>query len=156
MKARNTNAAGVEYAAMAVANSALRAVPGGLAQRADLLGNISDSDSSPATRQRSDASNATSDDDDRSIESFDDKKNSGSGGHSSEDYTDDEDEGEEGYKPGGYHPVKLGEVYNQRYVDKKVKSRDQNIHYLEASTFFLTISSFHSLLLIKDMLSLRN
>jgi serine/threonine protein kinase len=116
MKARNTNAAGVEYAAMAVANSALRAVPGGLAQRADLLGNISDSDSSPATRQRSDASNATSDDDDRSIESFDDKKNSGSGGHSSEDYTDDEDEGEEGYKPGGYHPVKLGEVYNQRYV----------------------------------------
>jgi hypothetical protein len=35
---------------------------------------------------------------------------------SAEDYTDDEDEGEDGYKPGGYHPVKVGEVYNQRYI----------------------------------------
>ena len=26
----------------------------------------------------------------------------------------EEDEGEDGYKPGGYHPVKVGEVYNQR------------------------------------------
>ena len=31
-----------------------------------------------------------------------------------EDYSDDEDEGEEGYKVGGYHRVKIGEVYNQR------------------------------------------
>lgn len=37
---------------------------------------------------------------------------------SGEDYTDDEDEGEDGYKPGGYHPVKVGETYNQRYVGK--------------------------------------
>jgi hypothetical protein len=35
---------------------------------------------------------------------------------SAEDYTDDEDEGLDGYKPGGYHPVKPGDVYNQRYV----------------------------------------
>jgi len=35
---------------------------------------------------------------------------------SGSDYTDDEDEGEAGYKAGGYHPVKVGEVYNQRYV----------------------------------------
>lgn len=35
---------------------------------------------------------------------------------SAEDYSDDEDEGEDGYKPGGYHPVKVGEIYNQRYV----------------------------------------
>lgn len=35
---------------------------------------------------------------------------------SAEDYSDDEDEGEEGYKLGGYHPVKNGEVYNQRLV----------------------------------------
>jgi len=116
MKARN--ASGVEYTAMAVASSALCAVPGKLAKRSDLLGNISDSDSSPATRQRSDASNAsTDDDDDASVGSFEGKKKGGSGGHSSEDYTDDEDEGEDGYKPGGYHPVKLGEVYNQRYVN---------------------------------------
>lgn len=116
IKARN-NEGGVEYAAMAVASSALCAVPGNLAQQTDLLSNISDSDSSPATRQRSDASNATSDDeDDESVASFEAKKKGGSGGHSSEDYTDDEDEGEDGYKPGGYHPVKLGEVYNQRYV----------------------------------------
>ena len=33
---------------------------------------------------------------------------------SAEDYSDDEDEGEDGYKPGGYHAVKISEVYNQR------------------------------------------
>jgi hypothetical protein len=38
------------------------------------------------------------------------------GSDSAEDYSDDEDEGEEGYKLGGYHPVKNGEVYNQRLV----------------------------------------
>ena len=35
---------------------------------------------------------------------------------SDEDYSDDEDEGTEGYRPGGYHPVKLGEVYNSKYL----------------------------------------
>jgi len=40
----------------------------------------------------------------------------GHGSDSAEDYTDDEDEGEDGYKPGGYHVVKIGEVFNQRYV----------------------------------------
>eukprot|EP00569_Conticribra_weissflogii_P007842 CAMPEP_0171342918 /NCGR_PEP_ID=MMETSP0878-20121228/15707_1 /TAXON_ID=67004 /ORGANISM="Thalassiosira weissflogii, Strain CCMP1336" /LENGTH=1114 /DNA_ID=CAMNT_0011845721 /DNA_START=777 /DNA_END=4121 /DNA_ORIENTATION=- len=44
------------------------------------------------------------------------KPSSGNVSDSAEDYTDDEDEGEDGYKPGGYHPVKVGEVYNQRYV----------------------------------------
>lgn len=38
------------------------------------------------------------------------------GSESNEDYSDDEDEGEDGYKPGGYHPVKVAEVYNQRYI----------------------------------------
>eukprot|EP00816_Leptocylindrus_hargravesii_P000267 CAMPEP_0196828266 /NCGR_PEP_ID=MMETSP1362-20130617/94587_1 /TAXON_ID=163516 /ORGANISM="Leptocylindrus danicus, Strain CCMP1856" /LENGTH=1110 /DNA_ID=CAMNT_0042208939 /DNA_START=165 /DNA_END=3498 /DNA_ORIENTATION=+ len=38
------------------------------------------------------------------------------GSESAEDYSDDEDEGEDGYRPGGYHPVKIGEVYNQRYI----------------------------------------
>lgn len=47
----------------------------------------------------------------------DDEDEKGKGGSDSgEDYTDDEDEGEDGYRPGGYHPVKIGEVYNQRYV----------------------------------------
>lgn len=40
----------------------------------------------------------------------DDDKSSESG----EDYTDDEDEGESGYKPGGYHPVQVGDVFNQK------------------------------------------
>jgi hypothetical protein len=53
---------------------------------------------------------AEDDDDERDAE--DDKSNS----DSAEDYTDDEDEGEDGYKPGGYHSVKIGEVFNQRYV----------------------------------------
>jgi hypothetical protein len=35
---------------------------------------------------------------------------------SAEDYSDDEDEGLDSYKPGGYHPVEVGEVYNQRCV----------------------------------------
>lgn len=52
------------------------------------------------------------DDDDDNEDDNDKSHNS----DSAEDYTDDEDEGEEGYKPGGYHPVKVGEVYNQRCV----------------------------------------
>lgn len=39
----------------------------------------------------------------------DDEKSSDSG----EDYTDDEDEGESGYKPGGYHRVQVGDVFNE-------------------------------------------
>lgn len=46
----------------------------------------------------------------------DDEDKSAGGSDSGSDYTDDEHEGEAGYKPGGYHPVKVGEVYNQRYV----------------------------------------
>ena len=51
-------------------------------------------------------------DDDDKDDAADDKSNNS---ESAEDYSDDEDEGEDGYKPGGYHPVKVGEVYNQRY-----------------------------------------
>jgi len=54
------------------------------------------------------------DEDDDSHGGKDDGTKSGS--DSAEDYTDDEDEGEDGYKPGGYHPVKAGDVFNQRYV----------------------------------------
>ncbi|EZG70691.1 protein kinase domain protein, partial [Gregarina niphandrodes] len=32
-----------------------------------------------------------------------------------EDYTESDDEGQRDYKPGGYHPVKIGEVYHGRY-----------------------------------------
>ncbi|CAB9499444.1 SRSF protein kinase 1 [Seminavis robusta] len=52
------------------------------------------------------------DDDDDDAEGEEDKSS-----ESGEDYTDDEDEGESGYKPGGYHPVNVGDVFNQgRYV----------------------------------------
>eukprot|EP00535_Pseudo-nitzschia_heimii_P010784 CAMPEP_0197197190 /NCGR_PEP_ID=MMETSP1423-20130617/32737_1 /TAXON_ID=476441 /ORGANISM="Pseudo-nitzschia heimii, Strain UNC1101" /LENGTH=1030 /DNA_ID=CAMNT_0042651007 /DNA_START=343 /DNA_END=3435 /DNA_ORIENTATION=- len=57
-------------------------------------------------------SQQTEDEDEDSQDDNDEKHGSDSG----EDYTDDEDEGEDGYKPGGYHRVKIGEVYNQRYV----------------------------------------
>jgi len=43
-----------------------------------------------------------------------DKEQNENGSDSAEDYSDDDDEGEDGYKPGGYHPVRIGEVYNQR------------------------------------------
>ena len=49
-----------------------------------------------------------SDDDDD-----DDDDNEDKSSESGEDYTDDEDEGESGYKAGGYHPVKVGDVFNQ-------------------------------------------
>lgn len=49
------------------------------------------------------------DDDDDEHEDDDDKSSD-----SGEDYTDDEDEGESGYKPGGYHPVQVGDVFNQK------------------------------------------
>jgi len=35
---------------------------------------------------------------------------------SEEDYSDDEEEGEDGYKVGGYHPVCIGDKFNNRYV----------------------------------------
>lgn len=72
----------------------------------------------------SSSSSSSNDDDDQSPNTQDDshsqegeddeeKKSDHSSG---EDYSDDEDEGEEGYRPGGYHRVSVGEVYNQRYV----------------------------------------
>lgn len=103
----------LEYAAMAVASSALCSGPAKIAP-VNLLEHASDSDDSPATRRRSDGSNMSSDDDDDAASRDDTKEDDTD--NSSEDYTDDEDEGEDGYKPGGYHPVKLGEVYNQRYA----------------------------------------
>mmetsp|Transcript_4373 Transcript_4373/g.10545 ORF Transcript_4373/g.10545 Transcript_4373/m.10545 type:complete len:1042 (+) Transcript_4373:275-3400(+) len=54
--------------------------------------------------------------DDEDSDDSDDDRNEKNGSDSGEDYTDDEDEGEDGYKQGGYHRVKIGEVYNQRYV----------------------------------------
>jgi hypothetical protein len=36
---------------------------------------------------------------------------------SDEDYADDGDEGSDGYKPGGYHPVHIGDKFNSgRYT----------------------------------------
>jgi hypothetical protein len=66
------------------------------------------------------ASNDEDDDDEDEGSSSEDGEKSGS--DSAEDYTDDEDEGEDGYKPGGYHPVKVGEIYNQRCVSSMKKA----------------------------------
>jgi len=52
--------------------------------------------------------------DEMPFEGDDDDDDDDKGSDSAEDYTDDEDEGQDGYKPGGYHPVKEGEIYNQR------------------------------------------
>lgn len=51
------------------------------------------------------------DSDDDDDDDHDDKSS-----ESGEDYTDDEDEGQSGYKAGGYHPVKVGDIFNQGYV----------------------------------------
>lgn len=66
-------------------------------------------------KERSDGSDSDGhDDEDDATDSEDGKGGKGNGSDSGEDYTDDEDEGEDAYRPGGYHPVKVGEVYNQR------------------------------------------
>lgn len=53
------------------------------------------------------------------------KKKGGAGGgknkvvkasSDTEDYSDSEDEGRSSYRKGGYHPVKVGDVYNGRYL----------------------------------------
>ena len=55
---------------------------------------------------------------------------------SAEDYSDDEDEGEDGYKPGGYHRVSLSETYNQRYV--------KLLHFLPHFDFVLLLLVSHN------------
>jgi len=79
----------------------------------DIDHNASDDDDQDADgSHHSRNTNNADEDDDESHDDNDEKHGSDSG----EDYTDDEDEGEDGYKTGGYHRVKIGEVYNQRYV----------------------------------------
>jgi hypothetical protein len=73
------------------------------------------SEKTPSASTTADNDYGTGDDDSNGSGSDEDAaQKSGNGSDSAEDYTDDEDEGEDGYKPGGYHPVKVGEVYNQR------------------------------------------
>lgn len=61
-----------------------------------------------------DRSDDSADEDDDTESEEEKTGKGGNGSDSGEDYTDDEDEGEDGYRTGGYHPVKVGEVYNQR------------------------------------------
>ena len=56
------------------------------------------------------------DDDDEDDDDDDDAEEESEEEDSDEDYSDDDDEGSEGYKIGGYHPVKVGEVYHRRYL----------------------------------------
>ena len=65
----------------------------------------SSSESDSDSDSDSDSSSSSDDDDSREGKKADD---------SADDYSDDEDEGQDGYKPGGYHRVKIGEVYKQR------------------------------------------
>uniref|UniRef100_A0A7S1Y3V4 non-specific serine/threonine protein kinase n=1 Tax=Grammatophora oceanica TaxID=210454 RepID=A0A7S1Y3V4_9STRA len=79
-----------------------------------------DDSSDDDTDDDSDDDDEDDDDDDDHDDDDDDssrhEKKAGNASDSAEDYTDDDDEGQDGYKAGGYHPVKVGEVYNQRYV----------------------------------------
>lgn len=58
-----------------------------------------DSSSSSSSRNSSNSSSSKQDDDDDDVSSS----------------SSSEEEGLDGYKPGGYHPVNIGEVYNSRY-----------------------------------------
>lgn len=114
VQSRNKNAAEIEIAAMAAANTALCSVPGrsslSNALQTPCVGEEMKVEAISNIRRKAD------DDDDEDDDDDDEDDKSDGGSDSGSDYTDDEHEGEAGYKPGGYHPVKVGEVYNQRYV----------------------------------------
>ena len=44
-------------------------------------------------------------------------------------YADSDEEGTDGYRKGGYHKVKVGEIYNERYKVKN-QSIDLNITFI--------------------------
>ena len=79
---------------------------------------MEDTDEDPPNDDDESMSNLAAEDNEDTPDN-DEKTNS----DSAEDYSDDEDEGEDGYKPGGYHPVKVGEIYNQRYANAMCKRR---------------------------------
>jgi len=109
----NNDSADLEKAAMAAANTALCAVPS-VAQKPLLKANAAINKANSKQQDGSDDDDESEDEDDSDKDDDDDDDKDGS--DSGSDYTDDEHEGEAGYKAGGYHPVKVGEVYNQRYV----------------------------------------
>lgn len=116
LQSRARNADEVEDAVVAAANSPFCSVPVHKPlTNAIQAPCVSDEMKALPTSRRK---GATVDDDYEEDEDNDDddEDKSGGGSDSGSDYTDDEHEGEAGYKPGGYHPVKVGEVYNQRYV----------------------------------------
>ena len=106
----------------------LRDVKAYQAMAKDEIGKIKRDISGEDSWKRTNVSSILKDDikqDKGSNESRDDRTNSSGSGsdietdndmgsESAEDYSDDEDEGEDGYKPGGYHRVTIGETYNQR------------------------------------------
>lgn len=101
--------------------------------------------------ESSSSSSSDDDDDDDEDESTleDEKTNS-----SAEDYTDDEDEGEDGYKAGGYHPVKVGEVYNQRYEGSFFLQRTHNSRYVVVKK--LGWGHFSTVWMVKDRKVVKN
>ncbi len=78
--------------------------------------------------EQSEDSEPEEEEEDDTASDDEDKEKSAGGSESGEDYTDDEDEGEDGYRPGGYHPVKIGEVYNQRYAHCVFFGIDDGVH----------------------------
>jgi len=108
--------------------NALQSVINGVASQLNLGLRMNSTNADPSrttntgqTSNKSDYSSSDGSSDDSSISDDANDKNkpyhkSSKGNESAEDYSDDEDEGEDGYKVGGYHRVKVGEVYNQRYV----------------------------------------
>lgn len=89
----------------------IRPLNGQYDDQSDYSSDQSDDDSDSSSSGSSD-SGASTDDSSEHHTSINEKEDKGN--ESTEDYSDDDDEGEDGYKPGGYHRVTVGEVYNQR------------------------------------------
>ena len=99
--------------------------------RGDYSSNSDDSDSSSESSGDDSDSESGSDNERSKQKNGDGDK----GNESTEDYSDDEDEGEDGYKVGGYHRVKVGEVYNQRLVFRYELSYSFNLFIDHNLTF---------------------
>ena len=82
---------------------------------------------------------------------------------SEEDYSDVDDEGEEGYRVGGYHRIQVGDIFNERYrVRKKLGwgessllfSRPHVMMYIpsHACVYFDVLMSLFEYCCIQDIL----
>eukprot|EP00960_Hanusia_phi_P073287 767974-Hanusia_phi.AAC.5 len=86
----------------------------GIASSLDALAIIDDAPSIPAQQQKAEVGDGFADPSQEDSDTNDMDNSSES--EDTQDFDEEEDEGKSGYKKGGYHPVRVGEVYNNNIV----------------------------------------